>query len=97
MDSELAILKARQPDIDSTLAAQIVGFVQSLRKEELEKKPGVAEMLDWAAAVSGLGVAKLTDDPQELQATMVCLLKTQTDQYAMPQEITERLAGKVVP
>jgi len=97
MDTELAILKARQPDIDSALAAQIVGFVQSLRKEELEKKPGVAEMLDWAAAVSGLGVAKLTDDPQELQATMVCLLKTQTDQYAMPQEITERLAGKVVP
>jgi len=96
MDTELAILKARQPDIDSALAAQIVGFVQSLRKEELEKKPGVAEMLDWAAAVSGLGVAKLTDDPQELQATMVCLLKTQTDQYAMPQEITERLAGKVV-
>jgi len=97
MDTELAILKARQPDIDSALAEQIVGFVQSLRKEELEKKPGVAEMLDWAAAVSGLGVAKLTDDPQELQATMVCLLKTQTDQYAMPQEITERLAGKVVP
>lgn len=96
METELAILRARLPDIDSTLAAQIVGFVQSLRKEELEKKPGVAEMLDWAAAVSGLGIAKLTDDPQELQASMVCLLKTQTDQYAIPREITERLAGKVV-
>ncbi|MEM7256919.1 MAG: hypothetical protein AAF404_05980 [Pseudomonadota bacterium] len=53
-------------------------------------------MLDWAAAVSGLGIANLSDNPQALQATLVCLLKTQVDQYAMPREITERLVGKVV-
>lgn len=94
--TELAILKARMPDINASLAEQIVGFVQSLRKEELEKKPGVAEMLDWAAALSGLGIAKLSDDPVELQATLVCLLKTQSDQFSIPQEITERLVGKVV-
>ena len=94
--TELAILKARMPDINASLAEQIVGFVQSLRKEELEKKPGVAEMLDWAAALSGLGIAKLSDDPVELQATLVCLLKTQTDQFSMPREVTERLVGKVV-
>ena len=94
--TELAILQARMPQIDSDLAEQIVGFVQSLRKEALEKNPGVAEMLDWAAALSGLGISKLTDDPIELQATLVCLLKTQTDQYSMPREVTERLVGKVV-
>lgn len=94
--TELAILKARIPDLDNSLAEQIVGFVQSLRKEELEKKPGVAEMLDWAAALAGLGISKLNDDPVELQATMVCLLKTQIDQYSMPREVTERLVGKVV-
>ncbi len=94
--TELAILHARIPHIDAELAGQIVGFVQALRKEELEKKPGVAEMLDWAAALAGLGISKLSDDPVELQATMVCLLKTQIDQYAVTREVTERLAGKVV-
>ena len=94
--TELAVLHARIPEIDSRLAQQIVGFVQALRQEDLEKKPGVAEMLDWAAALAGLGVAKLSDDPVELQATMVCLLKTQVDQYTMPREVTERLVGKVV-
>ena len=84
------------PHIDVSFAEQIVGFVQALRKEELEKKPGVAEMLDWAAALAGLGISKLSDDPVELQATMVCLLKTQVDQYSIPREVTERLAGKVV-
>ncbi len=95
-ETEIAILKARMPNIDNELALQIVSFVQSLRKEDLEKKPGVAEMLDWAAAVAGLGVAKLSDNPLELQATLVCLLKTQADQFNMPTEITQRLVGKVV-
>ncbi len=94
--TELAILQARSPHMDNSLAEQIVGFVQALRKEELEKKPGVAEMLDWAAALAGLGISKLSDDPVELQATLVCLLKTQIDQYSMPREVTERLVGKVV-
>jgi len=96
LQTEIAILQARMPHIDVSLAEQIVGFVQALRKEELEKKPGVAEMLDWAAALAGLGISKLSDDPVELQATMVCLLKTQVDQYSIPREVTERLAGKVV-
>ena len=95
--TELAILQKRLPEIDASLAEQIVGFIQSIRKEELEKKPGIAEMLDWAAAIAGLGVAKLSDDPVELQATLVCLLKTQADQANVPREVTDRLVGKVVP
>lgn len=95
--TELAILQKHLPDVDASLAEQIVGFIQLLRKEELEKKPGVAEMLDWTAAIAGLGIAKLSDNPVELQATLVCLLKTQADQYGMPREITERLVGQVVP
>lgn len=92
--TELAILAKRQPDLNARLSEQIVGFVQALRKEELEKKPGVAEMLDWAAALSGLGVNDLSDDPVTLQATLVCLLKTQADQAAIPTEVSQRLAGK---
>ena len=92
--TELAILAKRQPGLNARLSEQIVGFVQALRKEELEKKPGVAEMLDWAAALSGLGLNDLSDDPVTLQATLVCLLKTQADQAAIPTEVAQRLAGK---
>jgi MoxR-like ATPase len=92
--TELAILKQHFSQVNAHLAEQIVGFVQSLRKEDLEKKPGVAELLDWTAALSGLGINDLSDDPTTLQATLVCLLKTQSDQAAIPTEIAQRLLGK---
>ena len=92
--TELSILKARCPDVEAQLANQIVGFVQSLRKEQLEKTPGIAEMLDFAAALIGLGVNDLTHDPVILQATMATLLKTESDRLNITTEITQRLAGK---
>lgn len=92
--TELAILAKRHPGIEARLARQIVGFVQSIRKEELEKTPGVAEMLDFAAALSGLGINDLSDDPQVLQATLATLLKTQADRAAVPPEVAARLAGR---
>ncbi len=55
-DKELRIVRARLPDIGARLAQQVVGFVQQLRREDLRKKPGIAETLDWAAALMGLGV-----------------------------------------
>ena len=91
--TELAILAARHPGLEPRLAGQIVGFVQALRKEDLEKTPGVAEMLDFTAALAGLGVADLTDDPALLQASLVTLLKTQADRAAIPTEVAQRLAG----
>ena len=91
--TELAILEKRGPDLSPHLAAQIVGFVQAIRKEDLDKKPGVAETLDWAAALAGLGLKDLTDDPLTLQASLVALLKTEADQAAIPSEVAQRLAG----
>ena len=91
--SEMAILGTRHPNIGPELAAQIVGFVQSLRKEDLEKKPGIAETLDWAAALAGLGINDITSDPVLLQASLVCLLKTEADQASIPTEVAQRLAG----
>jgi len=93
-ETELAILKRHFAQINSHLAEQIVGFVQALRKEDLEKKPGVAELLDWTAALCGLGINDLSDDPVTMQASLVCLLKTQVDQAAIPTEIAQRLVGK---
>jgi len=92
--TELAILAARCPGLPEFLAGQIVGFVQALRKEDLDKKPGVAEMLDFAAALSGLGINDLTDDPAILYAALATLLKTQGDRASVPVEVAQRLAGK---
>ena len=92
--AELAILAARHPGLDTKLMGQIVSFVQDLRREGLEKPPGVAETLDFAAALAGLGIADLTDDPAVLQASLVTLLKTARDRAAVPLEVTERLTGR---
>ncbi len=51
-------------------------------------------MLDFAAALAGLGVNDLTDDPARLQATLATLLKTQSDRAQVPTELAQRLAGK---
>jgi MoxR-like ATPase len=93
-ETEYAILRARCPHIEDRLAAQIIGFVQALRREELEKTPGIAEMLDFAAALSGLGIKDLSADPVVLQATLGALLKTRADRAAIATEVAQRLAGK---
>lgn len=92
--TELQILKARCPEVEDRLAAQIVGFVQKLRAEDLEKTPGIAEMLDFAAALMGLGIADLTENPAVLQATLTTLLKTQSDQAQITPEVAGRIAGR---
>jgi MoxR-like ATPase len=92
---ELAILHARLPGIAERLASQIVRFVQLLRREALEKKPGIAETLDWAAALMGLDLARLDGDPAALQASLICLLKTESDLKSVPPEVAQRLVGKV--
>ena len=92
--TEIEILKARQPNIDFLLACQIIDFVQKLRKEDLEKTPGIAEMLDFSAALIGLGVNDLSHDPEILQAAMTTLLKTKTDQWNITTEVAQRIAGQ---
>jgi MoxR-like ATPase len=92
---ELAILAARLPGIDARLGGQIVRFVQLLRRQDLEKKPGIAETLDWASALMGLDFHRLDGDPAALQASLACLLKTENDLKSVPPEVTARLAGQV--
>lgn len=92
--TEIDILKVKQPDIDSTLVSQIIDFVQKLRKEELEKTPGIAEMLDFSAALIGLGVNDLSHDPEILQSAMTTLLKTKSDQWNITTEVAQRIAGQ---
>ncbi len=92
--AELAILQNRCPQIDQHLTRQIVSFVQAIRREDLEKTPGIAETLDFAAALAGLGINDLTHDPVILQAALATLLKTQTDRARITTEVAQRLAGQ---
>ncbi len=91
---ELEIVLARLPGIEQQLATQLVGFVQNLRREDLEKKPGIAETLDWATALTGFGLAALDDDLDTVTASMICLLKTEPDIKSVTREVVSRLAGK---
>jgi len=76
-ERELAIVRAKVPGIAESLSAQIVHFVQALRREDLFKAPGVAEALDWATALSELDVVAL--DPATVSDTLGVLLKYQDD------------------
>jgi MoxR-like ATPase len=95
VERETHIILARVPGIATDLAVQIARMVESVRKEELRKVPGVAETLDWAAALLGLGVGNLHDDPEAVYETLRCLLKTHEDRSGLTREVSDRLLGKV--
>ena len=92
-DKEQAILAARLPEVDAVLAGQVVRFVQALRQQGLRKAPGVAETLDWAAALNGLGIERLDMDPDALLDTLSCLIKTRQDRDSLTREDVAALAA----
>jgi MoxR-like ATPase len=59
---EVEILRTRQPEIDEALSRQLALAMADLRTLDLFKPPGVAETLDWAAALKVLGASRLTSD-----------------------------------
>jgi MoxR-like ATPase len=95
VEREARILAARLPDIDAALAAQVARMVAAIRKEDLRKVPGVAESIDWAAALAGLGVVDLRQEPEAVYETLGCLLKTNEDRRKVSREVTDRLLGRV--
>jgi hypothetical protein len=70
-------------------------MVGMLRKEDLRKIPGIAETLDWAATLAGLGVEDMRQAPELVHDTLIALLKTQEDRARVTIEVAERLLGKV--
>ncbi len=96
MDKELDIVRARLPDIDTRLASQVVRFVQSLRELDLRKKPGIAETLDWAAALMSQGAASLPTPAATLHRTLSCLIKTRDDQQRLQEPEIDRLLSRAI-
>jgi MoxR-like ATPase len=76
-ERELQIVRAKVPGISKKLSQEVVVFVQALREQDLFKSPGVAESLDWAAALTELDVVAL--DPATVSDTLGVLLKYQDD------------------
>jgi MoxR-like ATPase len=76
-ERELQIVHRKAPKAPEALSAEVVAFVQALRKQDLFKVPGVAETLDWATALVELDAVAL--DPKQISDTLGVLLKYQDD------------------
>jgi MoxR-like ATPase len=76
-DREMEILAVRVPEASETLSREIVAFVQQLRTEDLFKRPGVAETIDWAKCLLALDAVTLS--PEVIADTLGAILKYQDD------------------
>ena len=74
---ELEVIQLKVPQIGQALAVQATGFVQALRREKLNKVPGLSEAIDWAKALQGIGVQVL--DRAAVESSIGCLLKDRQD------------------
>jgi MoxR-like ATPase len=90
---ELAILQARAPEAQETLSREVVAFVQRLRAEDLFKKPGVAETIDWAKCLLALDVIQLS--PEVIADTLGAILKYQDDIQKLQGSEAKRLLDEV--
>ncbi|MGI3211492.1 AAA family ATPase [Roseovarius tibetensis] len=92
-DREIEILHARVPEAAETLSREVVAFVQALRTEDLFKKPGVAETIDWAKCLLALDVISLS--PEVIADTLGAILKYQDDIARMQGSEAKRLLDEV--
>ncbi len=86
-EKEWMIVKNKVPGIDVKLAEQITGFMQELRMIKLEKTPGIAETLDWAAALSALHIDHL--DKNIIEQTLGVVLKDWRDTRLVQMSLSE--------
>lgn len=89
---ETQIVRTLVPEAATRLVEEAVAFVQRLRKEDLDKTPGVAETLDWVRVLFKLGHGELPVDPQALVPTLAALLKTRNDTW----QVTSERIGKLM-
>ncbi len=91
-ERELAILNAKLPHVPAQLARQVTAFVQKLRQADLYKLPGVAETLDWTAALVALNQQALT--PEIVADTLGVLLKYQDDITQVDGRLIAEMLGQ---
>jgi MoxR-like ATPase len=91
-DKELRIVRSKVREVPERLSNEIVAFVQSLRRQDLYKAPGIAETLDWAAALVALDTTALSED--RIDETLGALVKYQDD-MVLAREKTRALLTSV--
>ena len=89
---EVEILRARAPEASEKLSREVVAFVQALRTEDLFKKPGVAETIDWANCLLALDVIDLS--PEVIADTLGAILKYQDDIAQLQGSEAKRILDK---
>jgi MoxR-like ATPase len=91
---ELAIVEIKAPQAAGQFARQVVEFVQSVRRMDLQKKPGIAETLDWTAALLRMGISTIDDDGAErILDTLSALIKTRGDRDGFNRDVVARIAA----
>jgi MoxR-like ATPase len=90
-DKELEIVRAKVPEIGEALSTEITRLIQAVRKLNLVKTPGVAETLDWAAALAALNASQL--DQEVIEETAGCFLKDEADLRKVEAELSAGRLG----
>jgi MoxR-like ATPase len=93
-DKELAIVEIKAPQAAAQLARQVVAFVQQVRRMELQKAPGIAETLDWTAALLRSGITVIDEEGAErIIDTLSALIKTREDRTGFTPDVVSRIAA----
>jgi MoxR-like ATPase len=92
-DREMRIVRVRVPNIEEKLCAQLCGFMQWIRDQDLYKRPGVAETIDWAVALLSLNITDL--DRDSIDATLGCILKYKGDIDKIKEQDLSPILGQV--
>jgi MoxR-like ATPase len=86
-EQELRIIKTKIPDVSDKLAEQVVNVIQSLRKLDLKKTPGISESLDWVKALTLLNVKTL--DEALVNETLDTIVKYEGDVRKAQEELKD--------
>src|ERR687892_664142 len=91
LEREVEIVRVRAPEVPETLAREVAAAVGRLRGMEVAKRPGVAETIDWAEALTLLGVTTL--DADATQATLGAVVKDHDDAQLVRAQLGDLLGG----
>ena len=94
LQKEMQIVRSKVPEAEAKLAEQVTAFVQELRGTELYKVPGVAETLDWTAALVSLNENELS--PSVIDDTLGVMLKYREDVQMIRGEQTRALLNRAL-